>query len=339
MPISREPIMPGAQQRLAARDVGAGVGANCPETPRGESRSAVARGLGMFDHHDGVGAARHRTAGRDRRRRTRRYRQRRRDTASDDSSLSEPRPAWLRRPRQSRRNAPQNHRHWSGRTAARRSATRGLPPARGRERRPAAVLRFERAVETAPPRNAPAPPRGTGWSGTAPAPRCHDFSALEFFACRKRSWSLPKHVGTGRRARSISLAGTGHREPRIGARNGVGGEIAGSDRHPAIVGPAKSRTISAIPTFDAMFCASGSVVSWPPPSAGEPVQHRQRQLSTRPPAPDPAHRARRSPDGLQFGQSRRSGPAAAQCHGRAVRRARPAHRSSHRCGRRRYRRR
>ncbi len=41
------------------------------------------RRLGVFDHHDGVGAARHRAAGRDRRGGARQHRPRRRDAAGD----------------------------------------------------------------------------------------------------------------------------------------------------------------------------------------------------------------------------------------------------------------
>ena len=91
-------------------------------------RISIARGarrLGMLDHDDGVGAARHRPAGRDRRRRSRQHRPRRRGAAGDHFVVEhEGGPARLRRPQRDRRSAPQSHRHWSDRTAARRSAPR-----------------------------------------------------------------------------------------------------------------------------------------------------------------------------------------------------------------------
>ena len=69
MPISREPIaLALAQQRLAARDVGAGIGDELPRRrPRGAARSPGTRldQLGVLDHHHRVGAARHHAAGGD----------------------------------------------------------------------------------------------------------------------------------------------------------------------------------------------------------------------------------------------------------------------------------
>ena len=74
----------GAQQRLAARNVGTGIGNELPG--RGGSADldrARACGLGMLDHDDGIGAARHRPAGGDWRRRPRQHRPRRRGAAGD----------------------------------------------------------------------------------------------------------------------------------------------------------------------------------------------------------------------------------------------------------------
>ena len=74
----------GAQQRLAAGDIGAGIG---HELPGGSGAAdfdrARSRRLRVLDHHDGVRPARHRTAGRDRRGRSRQYRPRRRGAAGD----------------------------------------------------------------------------------------------------------------------------------------------------------------------------------------------------------------------------------------------------------------
>ena len=75
----------GAQQRLAARDIGAGIGHELPR--RGGTADldrARANRLGVLDHDDGVGAARQRAAGCDRSRRSLQNRPRRRGAAGDD---------------------------------------------------------------------------------------------------------------------------------------------------------------------------------------------------------------------------------------------------------------
>ena len=74
----------GAQQRLAARDVGAGIGHELPgRSGAADFDRARSRRLRVLDHHDGVGAARHRAAGRDRRGGARQHRPRRRGAAGD----------------------------------------------------------------------------------------------------------------------------------------------------------------------------------------------------------------------------------------------------------------
>jgi hypothetical protein len=74
----------GAQKRLAAGDIGAGIG---DELSRRRGAADVdragARRLGMLDHDNGVRAARHRTAGRNRSSRARQDRPRRRGAARD----------------------------------------------------------------------------------------------------------------------------------------------------------------------------------------------------------------------------------------------------------------
>ena len=85
MPISREPItVPARNSILAARDVGAGIGYELPG--RGGAADldrARAGGLGVLDHDDGVGTARHRPAGRNRGGGARQHRPCRRDAAGD----------------------------------------------------------------------------------------------------------------------------------------------------------------------------------------------------------------------------------------------------------------
>ena len=74
----------GAQQRLAAGDIGAGIGDELSgRSGAADLDRARPRRLGVLDHDDGVCAARHRTAGRDRRGRARQDRPRRRDAAGD----------------------------------------------------------------------------------------------------------------------------------------------------------------------------------------------------------------------------------------------------------------
>ena len=75
----------GAQQRLAARDVGAGIGYEL--SGRGGAADfdrARACGLGVLDHDDGVGAPRQRPPSRNRGRRSRQHWPRRRNAAGDD---------------------------------------------------------------------------------------------------------------------------------------------------------------------------------------------------------------------------------------------------------------
>ncbi len=79
---------PGAQQGLAARNVGARIR---HELPRRDGAPHVdpirARRLGVLDHDDGVGAARQRTAGRDRRCGASRHLQARRGAAVNDFAV------------------------------------------------------------------------------------------------------------------------------------------------------------------------------------------------------------------------------------------------------------
>jgi hypothetical protein len=75
----------GPQQHLAARDIGAGIRYELPR--RGGTSDfdrAIANGLGMLDHHDGISTARQRTAGRNGCGRARQHRPRRRGAAGDD---------------------------------------------------------------------------------------------------------------------------------------------------------------------------------------------------------------------------------------------------------------
>ena len=165
-------------------------------------------------------------------------------------------PAWLRRRRRDRRNAPQSHRHWSGRTAARRSAPPRLPPARSRAHPQAVAARSARRAETARPRSAPARPRATGWSGTGPDRCCRGLSAGASLVMPE-SISFPQHIGIDRRCPQQILP-----QPPGTASQASARAIASSDRSPtASVTQApcfrSSSTISAMPTLEAILRASG----------------------------------------------------------------------------------
>ena len=136
-----------AQQRLAAGDIGTGIG----DELSGRSGAAdVDRAMALPAGCVRPSRRRRHRAAPDRRSRSTwpfptrpaaSARCRRRSSRRSASAA----PATPRRQRRDRRNAPQSRRHWSGRTAARRSAPPRPRPARSRARRRAGAFRSDRA--------------------------------------------------------------------------------------------------------------------------------------------------------------------------------------------------
>ena len=117
------------------------------------------------------------------------------------------------------------------------------------------LARHARA-ETTRPRNAPAHPRATGWSGTGPD-RTPSRSSGRASIGHAGTHSFPQHIGIDRRARSKTFGAAGHHEPGIGAGDRVERQIArppAASRRPRFH---SSRTISAMPTVEAILRASG----------------------------------------------------------------------------------
>ena len=131
-----------AEHGLAGGDVGSGKRHAAARRDGSGDSQLAAVGLGVLDHHHGIGAARNHPAGGNRHGRARPNHGRRHDAGVNRflaklhacAALPRTRRTCLRRRRRS-------HRRSSGRTTARRPARRRRPPARGRARRRAARSR------------------------------------------------------------------------------------------------------------------------------------------------------------------------------------------------------
>ena len=236
----------GAQQGLAARDVGAGIRDELPgRRGTADLDRARAGGLRVLDHHDGIRAARQRAAGRDRRRRARQHRPLRRDTAGDHLVV-EPQAygrGFVRRGEIGRAHRKAvdigtvERRHVDRRrdVLAQRTTKRIRELARLAGDRP----RKQRGLETRQ-----APPRATGWSGTGPD---RDFQTFWTRGSGSSRCSFPQHIGIDGRSRSISFAAAGNQQPGLRARIWLRGEDrrppTASRRHPLFraVRPPRSR--------------------------------------------------------------------------------------------------
>ncbi len=311
----------GAQQRLAARDVGTGIGHELPG--RGGAADldrATADRLGMLDHDDGVGAARQRAAGRNRRRGSRQLPAcvgAVPQAMTSSFSLSRTGLASPAEARSAERTAkPSTLERSNGGTSI--GATTSCASATAERIRQRPRFARQRRAETARPRTAPAPPRATGWSGTGPDPCCHGFSATGALVMSEpiNPISVPQHIGIDRRARSIALGPARHRQPCVGAGDRLEREVADRQRQPAALALVAAARFRRCPTLEAILRASGSVTGCRGERAGQDDPAPATPASTMPPSAWSG-----APGSAITGMFRscpqpRSGRAAARCHGR-----------------------